>query len=193
MRQLTCAFGLVLLVTLWQSAESRSLVKRQLEHGHAAIEPGHGDHHDDAFRDKKKVEAKWGFKNALIGLVFNKINQFIDQKTQWVNQLDHANIAKNKAQGIYPPKDPVISLSGLITDVVGQKLQAAGPFLGVAIQKITSGSGGLLGGASGGHGGGGGHGGAGVSAGFNLGGLLGGIGGGAGGHAGGGAVGYHKK
>ncbi|XP_071056131.1 uncharacterized protein [Onthophagus taurus] len=75
MRQLTCAFGLVLLVTLWQSAESRSLVKRQLEHGHAAIEPGHGDHHDDAFRDKKKVEAKWGFKNALIGLVFNPSSQ----------------------------------------------------------------------------------------------------------------------
>lgn len=77
-----------------------------------------------------------------------KINQFIDQKTNWIDQLDRTNIAKNRAQGIYPPKDPVVSLTTLITDTVGQKLQAAGPFLGVLVQKITSGSGGLLGGAS---------------------------------------------
>lgn len=65
-----------------------------------------------------------------------------------MDQLDKTNIAKNKAHGIYPPKDPVISLTGLITETVGQKLQAAGPLIGLVVQKITSGSGGLLGGGS---------------------------------------------
>lgn len=65
-----------------------------------------------------------------------------------MDQLDKTNIAKNKAQGIYPPKDPVISLTGIITETVGQKLQAAGPLIGVVVQKLTSSSGGLLGGGS---------------------------------------------
>ncbi|KAI4463214.1 hypothetical protein MML48_4g00018064 [Holotrichia oblita] len=107
-----------------------------------------GEHHQEVWRDKKKVEAKFGIKNALLGFVFNKINSFIDQKTHWVDQLDRTNIAKNKAQGIYPPKDPVISLTGIITETVGQKLQAAGPLIGVVVQKLTSSSGGLLGGGS---------------------------------------------
>lgn len=77
-----------------------------------------------------------------------KINSFIDQKTHWVAQLDKTNIAKNKAQGIYPPKDPVISLTGIITETVGQKLQAAGPLIGAVVQKFASSSGGLLGGGS---------------------------------------------
>lgn len=72
-----------------------------------------------------------------------------------MNQLDKTNIAKNKAAGIEPPKDPVTSLSGIISGAIGQKLQAVGPIIPVVLQKVTSGS-------SGGHGGG-----------FNLGALLG--------------------
>ncbi|KAK9744096.1 hypothetical protein QE152_g8054 [Popillia japonica] len=137
----------LLVLSLCSFSESKSLTKRQIN-VEAHIEPGHGEHHQDVWRDKKKVEAKFGIKNALLGFVFNKINSFIDQKTHWVDQLDKTNIAKNKAQGIYPPKDPVISLTGIITETVGQKLQAAGPLIGVVVQKLTSSSGGLLGGGS---------------------------------------------
>lgn len=78
-----------------------------------------------------------------------------------MNHLDRTNIAKNKAAGIEPPKDPVTSLSGIISGAIGQKLQAVGPLIPVVLQKVTSGSGGgggfnlgaLLGSSSGGGGG----------------------------------------
>lgn len=75
--------------------------------------------------------------------------------------MDHTNIAKNKAQGIEPPKDPVVSLSGIISGVIGDKLQQVGPLLTVVTNKLTSSS-------SAGH-----HAAAG-SGGFNFGALLGG-------------------
>ncbi|GJQ75262.1 hypothetical protein Trydic_g9860 [Trypoxylus dichotomus] len=140
-------FALLVIISLCRVSESRSLTKRQIK-VEANIEPGHGEQHEELWRDKKKVEAKFGVKNALLGFVFNKINSFIDQKTHWVDQLDRTNIAKNKAHGIYSPKDPVISLTGLITETVGQKLQAAGPLIGFAVQKLTSSSGGLSGGST---------------------------------------------
>ncbi|KRT84707.1 hypothetical protein AMK59_444, partial [Oryctes borbonicus] len=143
----TWIFALLVLISLCSISESRSLTKRQIK-VEASIEPGHGEHHEELWRDKKKVEAKFGVKNALLGFVFNKINSFIDQKTHWVDQLDRTNIAKNKAHGIYAPKDPVISLTGLITETVGQKLQAAGPLIGIAVQKLTSSSGGLSSGSA---------------------------------------------
>lgn len=76
-------------------------------------------------------------------------------------------MAKNAQHGIHPPADPVTSLSGVISGAIGQKLQAAGPLIGVAVQTLTSGSGGLSGGGGG----------------FNIGSLLGGLSGGGGGGA----------
>jgi hypothetical protein len=71
-----------------------------------------------------------------------------------------------------PPQDPVVSLSGIISGVIGSKLQAAAPLLTIVTNKLTSGS------SSGGH------------TGFNFGALLGGGGVGApvAGHAGAGAT-----
>ncbi|CAH2006577.1 unnamed protein product [Acanthoscelides obtectus] len=89
-------------------------------------------------RDKRKVEAVSGVKNAVLGFVFNKINSFIDQKTAWVDQLDHTNIEKNKAAHIFPPKDPVVSLSHVITDAIGSKLQSVGPLLNLVTSKFGS-------------------------------------------------------
>ncbi|KAF5289930.1 hypothetical protein FQA39_LY14939 [Lamprigera yunnana] len=115
-------------------------------------------------RDKRAVgltDSKYAIKNALLGFVFNKINSFIDQKTAWINQLDKINAAKNAAAGINLPQDSVASISGAISGVIGQKLQAASPLISIITSKITSGS---LGSSSSGSGGGG----------FNLGSLLGG-------------------
>ncbi|KAJ3659176.1 hypothetical protein Zmor_010879 [Zophobas morio] len=157
---------LACLVTFCGVSESRSLVKREANGVHVNT-LGH-DH--VGYADKAKVAAAFGVKNAILGFVFNKINSFIDKKTLWIDQLDHTNIAKNKAQGIYPPQDPVVSLSGIISGVIGQKLQAAGPLLTAVTSKLTSGS------SSGGH------------TGFNFGALLGGgVGAPAAGHAGAGA------
>ncbi|KAJ8927976.1 hypothetical protein NQ314_019502 [Rhamnusium bicolor] len=70
----------------------------------------------------------------------DKINSFIDQKTAWIDQLDRTNIAKNAAHHIVPPADPVVSLSGLISGVIGQKLQAAGPLLTIVTNKLSGAS-----------------------------------------------------
>lgn len=74
--------------------------------------------------------------------------------------MDKNNIAKNKAHNVYPPSDPVVSLSGTISNLIGSKLQAVGPFVSVITNK-------LAGASSGG----------GKSSGFNFGALLGGGGG----------------
>lgn len=83
-----------------------------------------------------------------------------------MNQLDRTNIAKNKAHHIYPPADPVVSLSGIISGKIGQVLQASAPLVTVVTNKLSSGSnpsggnhagfkfGNLLGGLSGGSSGG---------------------------------------
>lgn len=77
--------------------------------------------------------------------------------------MDRTNIAKNAAAGIEPPKDPVTSISGIISGAIGSKLQAIGPLIPVVLQKVTMPNG-LLGGA-----------------GFNIGALFGASSGGGGG------------
>jgi len=161
MRQFICiAVCLIALTTL---AQGRVIEKRQAFDDFSQEEIDS----EEKVRDKRAQDVKFGVKNAVLGFVFNKINSFIDQKTRWIDQLDRTNIAKNKAHGIEPPKDPVSTLSETISGAIGQKLQAAGPLIGVAVQTLTSGSGGLSGG----------------SGGFNIGSLLGGLSGGGGGDA----------
>ncbi|XP_015835012.1 uncharacterized protein LOC664268 isoform X2 [Tribolium castaneum] len=57
---------LACLVAFCSIAESRSLVKREANGGHDVYAHGHG------YADKKKVEAAFGIKNAILGFVFNK-------------------------------------------------------------------------------------------------------------------------
>ncbi|XP_030767221.1 uncharacterized protein LOC115890984 [Sitophilus oryzae] len=153
---------LVCFLALVSVSECRSMVKRE---ANPSIDPHHehNDHHNlDDYRDKRKIEVIKGVKNALLGFVFDKINKFIDHKTHWVDQLDKQNILKNKAHGIEPPKDPVISLSSILSETIGHKLESAGPLINVVVGKLGSGSSG-----GSGHGSGGG-------AGFNFGSLVGG-------------------
>ncbi|KAI8437793.1 hypothetical protein MSG28_012022 [Choristoneura fumiferana] len=108
---------------------------------------------DAAGREKRKFEgaaqATFGVKNAVLGLVFGKINSIIDAKTRLVETLDRTNIEKNRALGIETPRnDGLASLGGFIGQIVGPKLQLIGP----KIQAVS----GLLGGLSGGSGGAGG-------------------------------------
>ncbi|CAH0730821.1 unnamed protein product, partial [Brenthis ino] len=111
---------------------------------------------DDQAREKRKLEgvtqAKFGIKNAVLGFVFGKINSLIDSKTRLVESLDRQNIELNKQYGIEAPKGGGLSsLSGIVGQVIGPKLQLLGP----KIQAVS----GLLGGASGGSSGSGGSGG----------------------------------
>lgn len=50
--------------------------------------------------------------------------------------MDKTNIAKNAAHNIYPPQDPVLSLSSIISGAIGEKLQAAAPLLQIVTNKI---------------------------------------------------------
>lgn len=90
--------------------------------------------------------------------------------------MDKSNIVKNKAHGIEPPKDAVTSISHIVSEAIGSKLQKAGPIISLVTSKFAGGSG---------HGHG--HG----SGGFNIGAFLGGASGGDGhGHGHGSGGGY---
>lgn len=74
--------------------------------------------------------------------MLQKINSLIDAKTRLVATLDRQNIELNKQYGIEAPSDGLASLGGIVSQVIGPKLQ----FIGPKLQAVT----GLLGGASGG-------------------------------------------
>ncbi|XP_055713226.1 uncharacterized protein LOC129807769 isoform X2 [Phlebotomus papatasi] len=89
-------------------------------------------------REKRKLpDAVFGTKNALLGLVFSKIDSLIDSKTRFIDVLDQTNIAKNKQLGIESPPQ-INSLQSLISAVITPKIQAitnkfgglSGSFLG---------------------------------------------------------------
>ncbi|XP_059616693.1 uncharacterized protein LOC132261759 [Phlebotomus argentipes] len=89
-------------------------------------------------REKRKLpDAVFGTKNALLGLVFSKIDSLIDSKTRFIDVLDQTNVAKNKQYGIEPPPQ-INSLQSLISAVITPKIQAitskfgslSGSFLG---------------------------------------------------------------
>ncbi|XP_066257061.1 uncharacterized protein [Euwallacea similis] len=127
---------LVCLLAILTGTECRTLTKRS-----AAVDSGPEPNHLEHYKDKKKVEVVFGVKDAILGFVFDKINKFIDQKTDWIDHLDKQNILKNKAHGIEPPKDPVVSLSSILSGAIGSKLEAAAPLLNIVTSKLGSGSG----------------------------------------------------
>lgn len=119
--------------------------RRQLQEDDQ-LQPIQEEASEDQLREKRKLEgvtqAKFGVKDAILGFVFGKINSIIDAKTRLVETLDKQNIEKNKQYGIEPPSNGLASLSGIVSGVIGPKLQLLGP----KIQLVS----GLFGGSSGG-------------------------------------------
>ncbi|XP_018336306.1 uncharacterized protein LOC108744851 [Agrilus planipennis] len=191
MNLLLCtSLTVVLAALLFTNVHSKSFSKREISD--SGVDPtkfevniadvdrekrGYDHHHDfqvpEVDYKAQGVEHKYVLKNALLGFVFHKINSFIDKKTEWIDHLDKSNIPKNKAAGIYPPKDEKTTLAGAISGIIGSKLEAAGPVISFVTHKLTSGSS-LF---NKGHGGdsGGLHGGSSAGKGFDVGGQLGGL------------------
>ncbi|XP_072933692.1 uncharacterized protein [Epargyreus clarus] len=147
---LAALLAALLVAQLAAAAPRAPRLRRQLADDNA-LQPLDDAAGDDQAREKRKLEgvtqAKFGIKNAVLGFVFGKINSLIDAKTRLVENLDRQNIEINKQYGIEAPSsNGLASLSGIVGQVIGPKLQLLGP----KIQAVT----GLLGGASGGGGGG---------------------------------------
>ncbi|KAH8274680.1 hypothetical protein KR018_005054 [Drosophila ironensis] len=77
-------------------------------------------------RNKRKLpDATFEAKNAVLGFVFGKIDNFLDTKTRVIEQLDRANIEKNKQWDIKSPV-PIKDFQTLITAVVSPKIRSIG-------------------------------------------------------------------
>ncbi|KAH8238352.1 hypothetical protein KR032_004918 [Drosophila birchii] len=77
-------------------------------------------------RNKRKLpDATFEAKNAVLGFVFGKIDNFLDTKTRVIEQLDRANIEKNKQWDIKSPV-PIKDFQTLITAVVSPKIRSLG-------------------------------------------------------------------
>ncbi|EDW00522.1 uncharacterized protein LOC6565184 isoform X1 [Drosophila grimshawi] len=77
-------------------------------------------------RNKRKLpEATFEAKNAVLGFVFGKIDNFLDTKTRVIEQLDRSNIEKNKQWDIKNPV-PIKDFQTLITAVVSPKIRSIG-------------------------------------------------------------------
>ncbi|XP_047034934.1 uncharacterized protein LOC124640979 isoform X1 [Helicoverpa zea] len=137
--------ALLALLAAAAAAPRASRLRRQLP-ADDVLQPLEDGAGDEQAREKRKLEgvtqAKFGIKNAVLGFVFGKINSLIDAKTRFVDSLDQKNIELNKQYGIEAPQNGLASLSGIVGQVIGPKLQLLGP----KIQAVS----GLLGGASGG-------------------------------------------
>ncbi|XP_017156596.1 uncharacterized protein LOC108165061 isoform X1 [Drosophila miranda] len=81
---------------------------------------------DGQERNKRKLpDATFEAKNAVLGFVFGKIDNFLDTKTRVIEQLDRANIEKNKQWDIKSPV-PIKDFQTLITAVVSPKIRSLG-------------------------------------------------------------------
>ncbi|TDG44031.1 hypothetical protein AWZ03_009520 [Drosophila navojoa] len=77
-------------------------------------------------RNKRKLpDATFEAKNAVLGFVFGKIDNFLDTKTRVIEQLDRSNIEKNKQWDIKSPV-PIKDFQTLITAVVSPKIRSIG-------------------------------------------------------------------
>uniref|UniRef100_T1GSS2 Uncharacterized protein n=1 Tax=Megaselia scalaris TaxID=36166 RepID=T1GSS2_MEGSC len=75
-------------------------------------------------REKRKLpDAHFAAKNAVLGFVFNKVDNLLDSKTRFVEALDRSNIEKNKEYNITAPV-PIRDFQSLITAVVSPKIQS---------------------------------------------------------------------
>ncbi|CAO1383249.1 unnamed protein product [Diamesa tonsa] len=137
--------ALVVLLCHYTTAAPSLRIKRQDE---LTLDPINADDAvNDVDREKRKLpEATFQSKNAVLGFVFGKINQFIDAKTRLVDQLDRGNIEKNIQHNI-PTPVPVPSFQALISGIITPKISAL-------TQTFGSLSGSFLGGSSGGSSGG---------------------------------------
>ncbi|CAG4991011.1 unnamed protein product [Parnassius apollo] len=134
-----------LFVATLSPAAAAPRVRRQLVDENA-LQPLDDAADDEQTREKRKLEgateAKFGIKNAVLGFVFGKINSLIDAKTRYVESLDRKNIELNKKYHIEAPSSGGLDhLGGVVSQVIGSKLQ----FIGPKLQAVT----GLIGGLSG--------------------------------------------
>lgn len=135
------AFAIILVVCHMTVAAPSLRVKRDDE---LSLNPVNVDEssNQEVDREKRKLhEATFQSKNAVLGFVFGKLDQFIDAKTRFIDQLDKSNIEKNKQLGIEPPQ-PVPSFQALISGIITPKISAI-------TQKFGSLSSGVLGGSAG--------------------------------------------
>ena len=80
----------------------------------------------DLERNKRKLpDATFEAKNAVLGFVFGKIDNFLDTKTRVIEQLDRTNIEKNKQYDI-PKPVPINDFQSLVTAVVSPKIRSLG-------------------------------------------------------------------
>ncbi|KAM3956452.1 uncharacterized protein ACR2FA_009556 [Aphomia sociella] len=144
-RTLSLFFAALLAGSLVSGAVPNHVRARRQLADDDALQPIEDTEGEEQTREKRKFEgatqAKFGIKNAVLGLVFGGINSLIDAKTRLVDSLDRQNIEINKQYGIEPPQNGV---GGLISSI-GQAIQPKLQWIGPKIQAVTS----LVGGASG--------------------------------------------
>ncbi|CAG4988801.1 unnamed protein product [Colias eurytheme] len=135
----------LLLLALAAAAAPAPRVRRQLADDDA-LQPI-DESGDEQAREKRKLEgvtqAKFGVKNAVLGFVFG---------TRLVENLDKKNIELNKQYGIEAPQNGLASLTSVVGQVIGPKLQFLAPKLQAAsglLGGLSSGSSGSAGGGSG--------------------------------------------
>ncbi|KAG5684729.1 hypothetical protein PVAND_013943 [Polypedilum vanderplanki] len=143
-------FAVLLLVCHMSLAAPNTRVKR--DDSDLSLDPLKFDETSGNFVDREKrksPEAAFQSKNAVLGFVFGKIDQFIDAKTRFVDQLDKTNIEKNKALGIEPPA-PVPNFQALISGIITPKISAVSQkFAGLSSGVLGSSSGSSSGGSGG--------------------------------------------
>ncbi|XP_070502394.1 uncharacterized protein [Chironomus tepperi] len=109
---------------------------------------------DDVNRDRRAFnpEASFQSKNAVLGFVFGKIDQFIDAKTRLIDNLDRTNVEKNRQLGIEAPQ-PVPNFQSLISGIITPKITAASQaFASLSSGVLGSSAGSSSGSSSGGNG-----------------------------------------
>ncbi|XP_023176678.1 uncharacterized protein LOC111603363 isoform X1 [Drosophila hydei] len=128
----SCMMPLLLLLALTQlttSAPAEALLELQDNSEPADLNPINAEEvlgGGELERNKRKLpDATFEAKNAVLGFVFGKIDNFLDTKTRVIEQLDRSNIEKNKQWDIKAPV-PIKDFQTLITAVVSPKIRSIG-------------------------------------------------------------------
>ncbi|KAM7347672.1 uncharacterized protein ACRADG_007192 isoform 1-T4 [Cochliomyia hominivorax] len=139
MQSLKCSLSLVIALGLChmclampgrfvRAADDDSLVTLQFDDNESDLNPVNAQAapSDELERNKRKLpDATFEAKNAVLGFVFGKIDNFLDTKTRVIEQLDRANVEKNKQWDI-PKPVPINDFQSLVTAIVSPKIRSIG-------------------------------------------------------------------
>ncbi|XP_065365214.1 uncharacterized protein LOC135958248 [Calliphora vicina] len=138
MQSLKCSLSLVVALGLChmcmampgryiRAADDESLLTLQFDDNERDLNPiNEAVASDELERNKRKLpDATFEAKNAVLGFVFGKIDNFLDTKTRVIEQLDRANVEKNKQYDI-PKPVPINDFQSLITAIVSPKIRSIG-------------------------------------------------------------------